>query len=64
VGAAEAAGDPEVEAEDEIEREPSDVGAAANALRRLAPYFRRYRKTQVLVALGVLVDERDADAVG
>jgi len=34
----------------------ADVGTAADALRRLAPYFRPYRKTQVLVALGLLVD--------
>jgi ATP-binding cassette subfamily B protein len=57
VSVAEVAGDPViVEVDDEIEEEPSDVGAAVDALRRLAPYFRPYRKTQVLVALGVLCD--------
>jgi ATP-binding cassette, subfamily B, bacterial len=34
----------------------ADTSAAADALLRLAPYYRPYRRTVVLVGLGVLVD--------
>ena len=51
-----AAGFPvELPAEEETDDE-SDVRAATDALRRLSVYFRKYRRTQILVALGVLVD--------
>jgi ATP-binding cassette, subfamily B, bacterial len=43
-------------ADEDTAEDDADVGAAADALRRLSPYFRPYRKTQVLVALGLLVD--------